>query len=246
MCKIIVSCLIKEREKPNQKKTKVVHLNSKSVKFEKVVGSLYKSNSFGLFEIIEIKGDNAYIKFLNTGYCTKLKTNRIKRKGTAVKDLFSPTLRGRGFLGGVLYKTSENGKRNKSYMDWTGMFNRCYDPTVHKTHKCYIGCSVCVEWFNFQTFAKWHSENYIEGYVLDKDKLVKGNKMYSPETCTYLPEKENSVEANARYWEFYNPQGDYIKIYNLRAYCRDSGLNRKELALVHKGVKVVYKGWKKF
>lgn len=34
--------------------------------------------------------------------------------------------------------------------------------------------------------------NYIEGFELDKDILVKGNKVYSPETCCFVPKEVNS------------------------------------------------------
>ena len=35
--------------------------------------------------------------------------------------------------------------------------------------------------------------NYIEGYALDKDILHRGNKIYSPESCVYVPKFINSI-----------------------------------------------------
>ena len=51
---------------------------------------------------------------------------------------------------------------------------------------------------DFQNFAKWAEENFIEGYELDKDLLVPGNKKYSPETCVYIPQRLNSFLTNIK------------------------------------------------
>lgn len=126
------------------------------------------------------------------------------------------------------------------------MFSRCYSPEFHITHPCYKGCIVDKSWHNFQVFAEWHEKHYIENYVLDKDSKVDGNKIYSAEFCSYITPTDNSVEANAQYWEFIKPCGDYIKIYNLRAYCRDNNLDRHALSRINKGNQKKYKGWKRF
>lgn len=77
------------------------------------------------------------------------------------------------------------------------MIKRCYDEKFHQTHPSYIGCSVVPEWHCFQTFAKWYEENFYEvnneKMALDKDILVKGNKIYSPETAIFVPQNINSL-----------------------------------------------------
>lgn len=82
------------------------------------------------------------------------------------------------------------------YRLWHGMIRRCYD-NKYKNHKTsYCDCSVCEEWKYFSNFNKWfdkHKEEYKEGYQLDKDILVKGNKVYSPETCCFVPNEINSL-----------------------------------------------------
>ena len=40
-------------------------------------------------------------------------------------------------------------------------------------------------------FKEWFDENYVEGWHLDKDILVKGNKVYSSETCCFVPNEIN-------------------------------------------------------
>lgn len=77
------------------------------------------------------------------------------------------------------------------YTLWKDMICRCYSPNMLKRCPTYIGCAVCKEWLLFSNFKKWFDENYIEGYDLDKDIIIKGNKVYSPETCCFVPHKLN-------------------------------------------------------
>ena len=63
-----------------------------------------------------------------------------------------------------------------------------------KSNPTYQGCYVCSEWLVFSNFEKWFKENYKDGYELDKDLLSgKENKVYSPETCCFLPPRINKL-----------------------------------------------------
>ena len=99
---------------------------------------------------------------------------------------------GIGYRGEGIYRTSTH---KKAYETWKNMLGRCYDKKYHKRHPSYIDCKVCNEWLNFQNFAKWYEENYyeVEGekMCLDKDILVKDNKVYSPDTCVFVPQRIN-------------------------------------------------------
>lgn len=88
---------------------------------------------------------------------------------------------------------SMNGKNILSYNIWKSMLYRCYSPKVHNRSPTYIGCTTCDEWLSFSNFKKWFDENYIEGFQLDKDILVEGNKVYSPDTCRFVPQHINSL-----------------------------------------------------
>ena len=74
------------------------------------------------------------------------------------------------------------------------MLSRCYRKNRSKLHP-YDDVEVCKEWHNFQNFAEWFYNNYYEvngeDMQLDKDILVKGNKIYSPETCIFVPKNIN-------------------------------------------------------
>lgn len=77
---------------------------------------------------------------------------------------------------------------------WRAMLQRCYDEKFLKNHPTYQGCYVCNEWLTFSNFLKWFERFYKEGYELDKDLLSgKENKIYSPNTCCFLPHELNSL-----------------------------------------------------
>lgn len=108
------------------------------------------------------------------------------------------TVLGKEYIGIGEYKISVNGLQTKAYKAWHNMLKRCYSKSFLKTRPTYENCKVCDEWLCYQTFAKWFYENYIEGYQLDKDILQKDNKIYSPETCCFVPNEINSLFLKGR------------------------------------------------
>ena len=91
------------------------------------------------------------------------------------------------------------------YAVWMAMLSRCYSEKHHKRRPTYIGCTVCAEWLTFSNFKVWMQEQDYEGNQLDKDLLLKGNKVYSPETCVFVsPEvnrflRESSVNSRGEW-----------------------------------------------
>ena len=118
------------------------------------------------------------------------------RKGT-LKCPYERRTYNIGYLGEGKYKTRVNNRKTEYYEEWIGMLRRCYNNNQRDRNKRpkYDGCTVCEEWHNFQNFAKWYEENYYEikeeKMCLDKDILVKGNKIYSPQTCVFVPNRIN-------------------------------------------------------
>lgn len=81
--------------------------------------------------------------------------------------------------------------RCKIYKTWCNMLNRAYNTKLHVERPTYEGVSVCKEWHTFSIFAKWMCKQDWQGKQLDKDILVEGNKIYSPETCVFVSAKVN-------------------------------------------------------
>lgn len=103
-------------------------------------------------------------------------------------------------------KATIEGKRrpHPAYMAWKSMLQRCYYAKEHAQYPSYIGCSVCPEWLTFSTFHSWWKIHHRDGYHLDKDLLVPGNKVYSPDTCVFVPPELNtflidSARARGKY-----------------------------------------------
>lgn len=156
------------------------------------------------------------------------------------KDLYTPSVHGVGYMGEGKYKST-----SKAYKTWKHMLTRCYDPKYHATRPTYKGCSVCTEWHNFQVFAKWFEDNYIEGYHLDKDSITKGNKEYSPSNCVFLSQAENTITSHAKTYKFIHPTGGWIEVYNLKAFCKKHFLDSSAMYAVAKGKRKSHKGWKR-
>jgi AP2 domain len=154
-----------------------------------------------------------------------------------VKNPYDKSVYGIGYIGEGKYKPTVHREMTPQYKVWRGMLQRCYDKKFQENNMSYLGCIVNDEWHNFQTFAEWYDQNFyeIEGerVHLDKDVLIKGNKVYSPNTCIFVPHRINSLftKSNSirgdlpigvskdrrthRYVSTYwNRKQDYIGMYN--------------------------------
>lgn len=88
------------------------------------------------------------------------------------------------------------GEVRNAYNHWRNMLVRCYNKEYHKWKPSYHKCSVCEQWKLFSNFLTWFRDKengYKDGYCLDKDILIKGNKKYSPDTCCFVPSFINTL-----------------------------------------------------
>jgi len=79
------------------------------------------------------------------------------------------------------------------YAKWRQMLERCYSSNFHSKKPTYSDCTVCETWLTFSNFKAWMSLQNWENKYLDKDILVEGNKVYSPETCVFVSMKVNNM-----------------------------------------------------
>lgn len=105
-----------------------------------------------------------------------------------------------------------DGRRTGAYRTWFNMLIRCYCPEVQKKHPTYIGCTISRDWQDFQDFAAWYyNQPYSDlGYELDKDLLIPNNKIYSPDTCCFVPSELNSLLTDGAAARGAQPQGVYF------------------------------------
>ena len=90
------------------------------------------------------------------------------------------------------------------YIAWKGMLKRCYSIKFQEDYPTYIGCSVAEEWLTFSVFKNWMMTQDWEDNHLDKDLLIESNKVYSPETCVFVPRMVNNftIDNGASRGEF--------------------------------------------
>lgn len=201
------------------------------------LGSINK-NTFGTeMKIIEYYGAYNIIIEFQDEYKYKTKATYQQFINGEVFNPYDKRVFNIGYLGDGKYESCLNGIKNKIYKCWNHIFERCYNPYKLNKQPTYIDCYIDEEWHCFQNFAKWYEENYYEcnGEVmqLDKDILVKGNKIYSPETCIFVPERINKLFTKRQ-----NHRGNYpigVKEHGgrLEVYCnifKDGKYKQKYLA----------------
>ena len=155
---------------------------------ENLIGKVFKTKYSECEIILYEDYGNVHVKF-PTGYTCKVSFGNLKRG--VVKDPLSKTVLGVACIG--------IGKHSRStskliYQIWFDMLKRCYSDRVKAVRNTYKACRVCDEWLNFQNFAEWcEKQNDFENLELDKDLLVRGNKVYSPETCCFIPPLFNGL-----------------------------------------------------
>ena len=164
------------------------------ISYKDCVGKVCKSKSSGDFKVLKYNDSkNVEIQFLKTGFETKVQLGDI-RNGN-VKDPYVASVYGVGILG-TKYPSKINGVRTKEYGLWVRMLTRCYSDGFRKKQPTYIGCEVSDNFKSYEYFYEWCNEQIgfgNEGWQLDKDLLVKGNKVYSEDSCVFIPQEINTL-----------------------------------------------------
>lgn len=174
------------------------------------IGEKFITNEGCKVEIINYKNsDNVDVKF-EEGHIATVQYGHLKRG--KVRNYNRISMFGVGFIGIGNYKTKNdnNTKHTKFYITWRNMLERSNSKTYKQKYPSYRNCSADERWYNFQNFAKWMEDNYNFDYMdnnwhLDKDILVKGNKIYSPATCCFVPNEINSFFVKGK-----SRRGNYL------------------------------------
>lgn len=165
----------------------------------KYEGNVFKSNNFGYFKVIEyLDFKNVVVEFIETKFVTVTTTQQIKHG--EVRDMWCPSVEGVG-INDLEFKDSPDHNRSPYYCMWVNMLRRSHN--VYNKHE-YVGASCDKNWLYLSKFIKDiseienHTKGLEEGWQLDKDILVKGNKHYSKETCCFVPKEINSLLISAK------------------------------------------------
>ena len=171
------------------------------------VGEVYENNVGLKFVVIEYNGCNdVKVKFVDSSYTTFSTAGNIK--SGSVKDKMSPSVYGVGVVG--VNSISTNQKPHQEYVFWNSMLQRCYDLSYKLKRPTYIGCTSSNNFKYYPYFKDWCNKHVgfgNKGWCLDKDILVKGNKLYSEDTCCFVPREINSLFALSGNTRGLNPIG---------------------------------------
>ena len=164
------------------------------VSYRDCVGKVCKSKSSGDFKILKYNdARNVEIQFINTGFETVATLDNI-RKGY-VKDPYVQSVYGIG-VSGTKYPPTISGRNTKEYVLWKSMLQRCYSDAYQKKQPTYEGCEVSDNFKSYEYFHEWCNKQIgfgVNGFELDKDLLIKGNKLYSEDSCVFIPADVNLV-----------------------------------------------------
>ena len=93
------------------------------------------------------------------------------------------------------------GKSTKEYSNWKRMLERCYSKAMQEKCPTYKKCFVDDKFKSFSYFYEWWQKQIgfgLKGWELDKDLLIKGNNIYSEESCVFLPQEINKILTNRK------------------------------------------------
>lgn len=146
------------------------------------VGDVFETNNYGAVTLVAYRGRNDCSFEFSDGTVVTGQVGHA-RNGD-LKNPMARTVHGVGYLGQGKYGASSH---PAAYRAWNEMLERAYSPAFHARCPTYAGVTVCDEWHCLQSFGSWFDANYVEGFHLDKDLLIEGNKQYSPDACCFVP-----------------------------------------------------------
>ena len=158
---------------------------------EKYEGSIRHTHWGNVIVTKYVNKENIYIKFLDTDYETKTCATRL-RSGQ-IKDWMKPSILGVGIVGTNL---EPHESLTKVFKTWRNMLNRCYSENWKHGKSTYDDCSVSENFKYYTYFKEWYFKQIghdQEGWHLDKDILIKDNKLYSEDTCCFVPLEINTM-----------------------------------------------------
>lgn len=173
---------------------------SKIQKVERL--GMEKYNNQGcLMKIVEYNNATDIIVEFQDEYKAKIKSAWKEFSKGGIKNPYYPEVHDVGMVGNKC-PTTINHQQIKEYESWCNLLQRCFSKNIKdkKRYSTYKDVTCCDEWLLYENFYEWlHSqpnfEKWLNGekWCIDKDILVKGNKIYSPETCCLVPQNVNGL-----------------------------------------------------
>ena len=130
------------------------------------------------------------------------------------------------------------------YERWKQMLRRCYCPIYLNKQPTYKDCTVCDEWLTFSNFKAWMEQQDWYGKHLDKDLLVVGNKVYSPDTCVFVDQYINSFTTDRLALRGNFPLGVTFKNGKYMSRCMNPFTGKKDYLGLFDTPEKAHKAWR--
>lgn len=171
------------------------------------------SNGHEMVVIQYANTDRMLVEFTETGcqvWTSWYKFDRGQVKDPMAKDIYNVACIGVG----------PYDSKHPAYKKWFQMIRRCYDAKWKIERHHYDDVTVCEDWLNYQNFAQWYVEHppYEPDYQLDKDLINHDARVYSPETCCWLPLELNVMLTKKEAVRGEYPMGVTIDVHNPTKY----------------------------
>lgn len=157
------------------------------------------NNQGSLMKIVECLENGKIIVEFQDDYKFRVSSIYGNFKSGSIKNPFHPSIYRVGIAGNK-YPRSINCKMTKEYDTWIHILQRCFDENLKTKQPSYKDKECCDEWLYYPNFYEWlHNQtNFDKWYhgkrwAIDKDILIKRNKVYSPETCCLIPQNVNCL-----------------------------------------------------
>ena len=176
------------------------------------VGMSFKNSKFGECVVVDdsLGSKKLRVRFNNTGYETTVTAQQFRNQ--QVRDRSIPILYfGFGVNDGVGIR---RGSEPKEYRLWRDMVARCYSVKKLFRNKSYETCTISSDFVRYSDFASWCKDQVgfdMDNYHLDKDILSTCGKIYSKDTCCFIPRELNCLYKSILNWKKGDVNHSFLK-----------------------------------
>lgn len=183
--------------------------------------------------IVEYNNARDIIVEFQDKYKTKIKAEYGNYKKGSIKNPYYPSVYEVGIIGTKYQNCHLN--NTKEYKTWCSILQRSFNEQYKKRCSVYQDVICCDEWLLFDNFYEWlHKQENFDKWIcgdkwdIDKDILVKGNKIYSPNLCTLVLHSVNSLFTKSDKARGNLPIGVSKHYKKYQVSCQNTLLNHRE------------------
>lgn len=191
------------------------------------------NNQGCLMKIVECTANGIIVEFQDE-HRYRVHTIYANFKSGSIKNPYYPSVYGVGITG-VKYPISINCELTIEYDEWKQMLRRCFSNKEKERIPAYKIVTCCDEWLSYEQFYEWlHLQNNFDKWLngtrwaLDKDILIKGNKIYSPDACCLIPQNVNCLFLKRESQRGIYPIGVTYRKDGFIASCHNPFTNKRE------------------